>query len=550
MKPDNTKQAQLWATANSDENLAALLKPTKTIRIAVSGDVLVTNLEMRLIDAPDFQRLRRIRQLGTATLVYPTSLHTRFDHSIGTLHMATRMLESIRQNRHNSDDQCTITLAQEILIRLYALLHDVPHIPYGHTLEDELGVLERHDKNHARLEHFLGTNSQLGSIIIEVLGADALNMLRRIYTWDERSSLDGHEFIHDIVSNTVCADLLDYLDRDNLFCNLGVPLEYRFTNFLYLHRQGDRKRVFVRVLKHGTGVPRRDTLTDLCRLLETRYLIAERVYFHHAKIAGSAMLGRAVYESLKAKELRETDLYDHADDTLVKALTKSKAEVAQTLGKLLWERRLHKRLNMYQKTQFESLQQQDHRRSVLDAVAGILSNPEKRAEFEDRVAEEIGSPKGYVLVYCPPTKMNMKAASMNVIWKGKEMAFEDIDDSIIEPRLKEILSAHEQLWGVWLLASAELDEEQRSLAREAFELAFLTPGEQEGAKRREYYGHLVDRSLRSEELAIEPLAPGDYQTHRNDVVADMLATASERRPFTTRLRGSIRKHFLQKPSER
>ena len=84
------EQAQLW---KDDDAVAALLRPTKTIRIAVSGDVLLTELEIQLIDTPDFQRLRGVRQLGTASFVYPTSLHTRFDHALARI---------IREDRHST----------------------------------------------------------------------------------------------------------------------------------------------------------------------------------------------------------------------------------------------------------------------------------------------------------------------------------------------------------------------------------------------------------------------------------------------------------------
>src|ERR1041385_5875806 len=67
---------------------ADYLKIAKTIRIAVSGDVFLTKLETEIIDTTDFQRLWVIRQLGTVNTVYPTALHTRFDHSLGTLAMA------------------------------------------------------------------------------------------------------------------------------------------------------------------------------------------------------------------------------------------------------------------------------------------------------------------------------------------------------------------------------------------------------------------------------------------------------------------------------
>lgn len=553
------EQAQLWQDDDAHRLPSTILRPTKTIRIAVSGDVLLTELELRLIDTPDFQRLRGVRQLGTASLVYPTSLHTRFDHALGTLAMADRMVTCIRTNRHNTDDQSTITPFQEVLIRLYALLHDVPHVPYGHTLEDELGILKRHDKNEKRLNHFFGPDSQIGQVIKSELGSAALEKFLQIYHWNEKTPLHENEFIHDIVSNTVCADLLDYLARDNLFCNLGAPLEYRFLNFLYLHRctqidpdgkPAEMKRVFVRLAKHRTNVPRRDTLTDLCRLLETRYLIAERVYFHHAKIASSAMIGRAVYECMRAGELKETNLYTHTDDSLIQELANSKATVASELGQSLRERRLHKQLHKYQEAEFDGVQGQDNSLSVREPVAVSLGHPESRTEFEDRVADMIGAPKGSVLVYCPPQEMNRKIPRIRVVWKGGELTFNEIDDPIIRPRIEQIISAHKHLWGVWLLGSRELDDDQRRLAAEAFELEFLTPTDRKDDRAKEYYRKLTDRGLRKLNPQGPSGATGNYQEQRDKVADEMMATARDNRPFQERLTASIKTHFVLNPREK
>ena len=115
MTPSASIQSPLLPTSGTPDS-TSLLKPAKTIRIAVSGDVLLTQLEIDLIDTPDFQRLRRVRQLGTACFVYPTALHTRFDHSLGTLAIAIRMLDSIRKNAHNNPSQRDIDDDQEILL--------------------------------------------------------------------------------------------------------------------------------------------------------------------------------------------------------------------------------------------------------------------------------------------------------------------------------------------------------------------------------------------------------------------------------------------------
>src|SRR3954462_7187213 len=129
----------------------------KLIRDAVHGDIEMSGLEVELMDTPEFQRLRGIKQLGTAYLVFPSAVHTRFEHSLGTSWMAHRILESVRRNQSVSADD-------ERVIRVSALLHDLTHIPFGHTLEDERRVLPRHDKDEERVEYFY-RRSAVGRIL-------------------------------------------------------------------------------------------------------------------------------------------------------------------------------------------------------------------------------------------------------------------------------------------------------------------------------------------------------------------------------------------------
>src|ERR1700746_2229872 len=129
----------------------------KLIRDAVHGDIEMRGLEVELMDTPEFQRLRGIKQLGTAYLVFPSAIHTRFEHSLGTSWMAHRILEVIKRSRPVAADE-------EQLIRVAALLHDVTHIPFGHTLEDERRVLPRHDKDEGRVNHFLRA-SAIGQVL-------------------------------------------------------------------------------------------------------------------------------------------------------------------------------------------------------------------------------------------------------------------------------------------------------------------------------------------------------------------------------------------------
>src|SRR5260221_10811721 len=109
------------------------------IRDPIHGDIALSPLEERVLDFPEMQRLRGIKQLGTASLVYPGCAHTRFDHSLGANALAKRIVAAIRE----SGTAIEPDLAQ--LIGVTALLHDVTHVPFGHTLEDERRLFPRHD---------------------------------------------------------------------------------------------------------------------------------------------------------------------------------------------------------------------------------------------------------------------------------------------------------------------------------------------------------------------------------------------------------------------
>src|SRR5262245_18940635 len=123
------------------------LMAKKLIRDAVHGDIRLNALEVELIDTTEFQRLRGIKQLGTADLGFPSAVHTRFEHSLGACWMSQRIVQLIRRSHQISTDE-------ETLIRVAALLHDITHIPFGHTLEDERRVLPRHDKDADRVQYF------------------------------------------------------------------------------------------------------------------------------------------------------------------------------------------------------------------------------------------------------------------------------------------------------------------------------------------------------------------------------------------------------------
>lgn len=552
MNDDTNEQTEMKLNPEGAEHENGLLRPKKTIQIAVCGGVLITAAEQEIIDTEDFQRLRWIRQLGLSYYVYPTALHTRFDHSLGTLEMASQMVEAIRQNAHSRAEERDISDEQVAMVRIYALLHDITHIPFGHSIEDELELLVRHDENEARIQRFLGPTSDIGKIIISRFGEPFRKTLLDIYTWDGKpgtfKASPDLAFVHDLVSNTVCADLLDYLRRDNFFCNLGISLEYHFLKYLYLRRdEQGYLRVFVRLWKDdgGGGKPRRDILSDLCRLLEARYLLAERVYFHHAKIVAGAMLGRAVQEAQTVGEIAEHLMWDMTDDVLIYQLTRSKSPLAKKLATELRARKLYRDEHAFSWADIEKPQSHSHLTNQYNAARERIGDPNDRREFENRVADIIGAEPGDVLVYAPTRKMNRKEAEMNVLWKGKTVAFKDIDDVMVRPRLTATLDAHELLWSIRLLLRRSLTSAQRHLARQLCELELMSSSEDREETQRTLYTSIVENSLDAQDRKI-PTSAGEFRKQVTATVETLMATAyKSAEPFSVALRVEIQRNFPQ-----
>src|SRR5580704_1450852 len=123
------------------------------VRDPVHGLIAFNGLECDIINHPAFQRLRRIRQLAWTDMVYPGAMHTRFEHSLGVMHVATRLFETVRrrskqilESEYDFEEGATIRWRQ--IIRLAALLHDVGHTPFSHSGE---GLFPVDDKTGKQL---------------------------------------------------------------------------------------------------------------------------------------------------------------------------------------------------------------------------------------------------------------------------------------------------------------------------------------------------------------------------------------------------------------
>src|SRR6185437_2515996 len=125
----------------TDEEATRALDPVDVIRDPLHGDIRLTALERTIVDTPEFQRLRGINQLALTVVAYPGAVHTRFLHSLGTLHVCSQMIKTCNANARvysrlaGPKDPVPLRLRpyQVLLARLCALMHDMAHVAFGHT---------------------------------------------------------------------------------------------------------------------------------------------------------------------------------------------------------------------------------------------------------------------------------------------------------------------------------------------------------------------------------------------------------------------------------
>ncbi len=415
---------------------------SKVVRDAVHGDIELTAPEMELIDTPEFQRLRGIKQLGTAFLVYPSATHTRFEHSLGTSWMAHRLVQALRRDR-------PIPADEELLIRLAALLHDVTHIPFGHTIEDERRVLPRHDQDADRLRYFID-DSAIGDVL-----------RRHGMLEDVREIIEGKAGVKsDIVGGAISADLLDYLRRDTYFCGLSQFYDERiFQSF------GEEEgRLVLRLEKRGRL--RRDALSELVNLLRIRYTLSERVYFHHTKLASGAMISRVVELALN-EGLDPAELRTLRDDTLLWMLGERFSSHAgmQHILACFAARRLYKPCYMLTVDLGAEGQSRIEQR--------FHYRPEEREAAERSIAAAVGIQPHEVIVYCPSLGMSLPEAEVPARLGGG--GIQPLSGSNNE-EIRILKEKHRALWKFLVLVDRAVWD-QRGRIKDAAEEVFGIPSE-------------------------------------------------------------------------
>lgn len=342
------------------------MKDAKIIHDGVHGSMKVAGPILELVKTPEFQRLRHIRQLGLAYLVYPGANHSRFEHSLGAWHLAKRLASEVGLSEDES-----------LLLQVGALLHDIGHGPLSHTFE---GIYRHYVKEHDHMR--LGQDIITGKI--NITGDEDGSRIPEIL---EKHGIDPREvadlllgkaekpYLGQMLHGGVDVDQLDYLIRDAYYTGVAygiIDLE-RLLKVLEIH--------------NGELVVDEKGVEAVEGMLVARSLMYSRVYFHHTVKIAEGMLTRALEFALE-----EGHLWDFWKMTDCRVLVE--LEDLEGLSSELTRRVLYRKL--YKAAVLASAEElgPDEKRELLSAYRNV----KKRQELERALAEAVGASEGEVIL--------------------------------------------------------------------------------------------------------------------------------------------------------
>ena len=319
----------------------------KFIRDSLHGNLQLNEFEVKIIDTPQIQRLRRIKQLGFTFLVYPGANHTRFEHSIGSMYLASRLAYGLKLN----DEQ------REIL-RVCAILHDAGHGPFSHVSE---GVLER---SHEELTSKLIMESDLFDLLSEKF--DPVEIIKLI---------SGEGSLGQIISGDLDVDRMDYLLRDSYYTGVAYGV-------IDVERLIHNMKLEDNLILKSKGVQAAESM------LLARYFMYPSVYQHHTTRIINSMFRRCLNQLFTEELINPENIYKYDDADLIITARSQEGFIGNIIHRLD-NRKLFKSVYSLKLDELENP----------NAVFKI--EPEKISAFELEISEDLDIPPEFVIVDVP-----------------------------------------------------------------------------------------------------------------------------------------------------
>ena len=338
----------------------------EVIRDPLWDNVTLDPGAVRLLDTPALQRLRYVRQLGHAFLVYPGATHSRFEHALGAFHLTQRALAAL-ESRGELE---AVAPHDRRAVVLAALLHDIGHYPFSHALE-EAGFPSHEAQGAARL-----VEPGLRQALEEEGGPGLAAEIGALIRGRSESPLQG------LISGTLDLDKIDYLCRDSRMC--GVP---------YGTVDVDRLLASLTVVEGWDGGARREIgvqekgVSALESLLFAKYQMYRNVYWHHAVRSATCMFKRAARAAVRRGSFTAAGIAELTDDAFMQLLV---AQDPTPLSASVRTRRLHKRALDLPASEVTA-----------DPEPWISEDPDLSERVEDALAAEAGLAGGELLLDFP-----------------------------------------------------------------------------------------------------------------------------------------------------
>jgi hypothetical protein len=403
------------------------------IKDPIHGYVYITEQEKQIIDSYPVQRLRRLRQLAGSEYVYPGANHTRFEHSIGVMHLASRVIA-------NPNIARCMTKTEGEMVKIAGLLHDVGHGPFSHVFEHLLDK-EKNGKTHEDLTLWLVRNSELKDILKrngynpEEVGKLAVGRLGK----------PKRAFLDQIISSAVDVDKQDFIVRDTYH----TGAEYGFIDVFRLIHALD-------VLGENLAVDL-GALSALESLMIARIESFKSIYFHRVGRAAQIMLAMAMEranEELKLTSFKTPEEYMAMDDYTVWTMLK-KCKESSGIIKNLERRKMLK--CAYEKTFYEKD----------SMVSNIFGRETSRKQLQTDIAKKARVDDEAVIIDVPtvpsvPYHQSVLTEPMEIPAFYKTQRGEKIPQ-----RLSEISRIFETLRGFINILRVYTDEENRKKVEQA-----------------------------------------------------------------------------------
>jgi len=323
----------------------------KIIRDPIHKDIDLSEVELKILDTPQMQRLRRIKQNGLAYIVYPAMNATRFEHSLGVMYLAGKVAAHLNLSKDDAQD-----------LRLAGLLHDIGHLPFSHLLKIKNFS---HEQNSARIIK----QSEIADIL-NFYGIKADKIISLVF---------GQGVYGKIISSDIDVDKMDYLNRDSYYAGVAYGI-------IDVDRIIRSMKFYEKNLIIDEG-----GLEAVEKLLIARNMMHQTVYGHHTKRIAESMFSRAYeYANLSIEKLCEMDDCDLLNFLENEAKRTNNSYIKEILTRIK-NRDLFKR--------FYSAKYQE--------IGEIFCRDieEDKRKFEYKICDALNIPYDYLLVDLPEIRL-------------------------------------------------------------------------------------------------------------------------------------------------